>query len=326
MQRSANLVGPVAFASVALLVAACTYDRDSLLPFRDASGEDANGRQDVEDPSSDARRTDASSAAGDASIEAFADLRWSQPDEDTDSHVPSDVPLSIEARVADARPDSAADSSNGGASDATIEALADLGPSAKDSARSDSLATADAAGPVEGRGTDALWSAETPAQDSSRADRAPDLADSGIRGVGGATEIGGSPGSGGVIASGGALGGGGMPGSGGTPAAGGVAGVGGSGGVGGGNPGAGGSGGAAGSSGSGVCDGSAPPNFDSQCGSCGGTVLCDGTCSVPTPPNFGASCVSLTCVCGVELLGTIDCSGSCTTTSTCNCCGLLLCL
>jgi hypothetical protein len=55
------------------------------------------------------------------------------------------------------------------------------------------------------------------------------------------------------------------------------------------------------------CDGScsvpAPTNFAGSCGSCGGKVLCDGSCSVPTPANFGVSCN--------QCAGTIQCNGSC---------------
>ncbi len=43
------------------------------------------------------------------------------------------------------------------------------------------------------------------------------------------------------------------------------------------------------------------------CGSCGGTVLCNGACSVGTPGNLGAPCNQ----CGS---GTIQCNGQCNTT------------
>jgi hypothetical protein len=43
-------------------------------------------------------------------------------------------------------------------------------------------------------------------------------------------------------------------------------------------------------------------NYGKSCGSCGGTVQCDGSCSVNTPLKYGTSCA-----CG----GTIQCDGSC---------------
>jgi hypothetical protein len=51
------------------------------------------------------------------------------------------------------------------------------------------------------------------------------------------------------------------------------------------------------------CGGAPPPTFGALCGSCGGTVLCDGSCSVGTPSNLGAPCGS----CG----GAIRCDGTC---------------
>jgi hypothetical protein len=54
------------------------------------------------------------------------------------------------------------------------------------------------------------------------------------------------------------------------------------------------------------CDGSCsvtgPPDLGVACGSCGGTVQCDGTCSVATPPDLGQACG-----CG----GSVQCNGKC---------------
>ncbi len=55
------------------------------------------------------------------------------------------------------------------------------------------------------------------------------------------------------------------------------------------------------------CDGSCsvytPGDFGQACGSCGGTTLCDGSCSIYTPGDFGQACG-----CG----GTTQCDGLCT--------------
>jgi hypothetical protein len=55
------------------------------------------------------------------------------------------------------------------------------------------------------------------------------------------------------------------------------------------------------------CDGTCsipnPPNLGAACGSCGGTIQCNGACSIPTPSNLGRTCGS----CG----GTIQCNGAC---------------
>jgi hypothetical protein len=55
------------------------------------------------------------------------------------------------------------------------------------------------------------------------------------------------------------------------------------------------------------CDGSCgvatPATFGQMCGSCGGTVQCDSSCSVATPATFGQMCGS----CG----GTVQCDSSC---------------
>lgn len=71
----------------------------------------------------------------------------------------------------------------------------------------------------------------------------------------------------------------------------------------------------AGGPGSGGCF----PNQGQACGSCGGTVQCNGSCSVPTPSNVNASCGS----CG----GHIQCNGACSvatppgTGNSCGSCG-----
>lgn len=44
-------------------------------------------------------------------------------------------------------------------------------------------------------------------------------------------------------------------------------------------------------------------NADTPCGSCGGTISCDGKCSKPTPPSFGQPCGN----CG----GKTQCDGTC---------------
>lgn len=106
-------------------------------------------------------------------------------------------------------------------------------------------------------------------------------------------DVAGDTGSGGVVSFGGITGTGGSPGSGGMP----------------------GSGGSSSSASGGAGSGGAQAT--------GGTT--GSLCSGPTPPNYGASCVALTCVCGLQLVGAIDCGGNCATTATCNCCGLLPC-
>jgi hypothetical protein len=58
----------------------------------------------------------------------------------------------------------------------------------------------------------------------------------------------------------------------------------------------------------GPCPGAVPPNFGESCGSCGGTVQCDGGCSVATPSDLGAGCGN----CG----GTVLCSGMCSKADT----------
>jgi hypothetical protein len=68
-----------------------------------------------------------------------------------------------------------------------------------------------------------------------------------------------------------------------------------------------------------MCD----PAFGQSCGSCGGTVLCDGSCSKSTPPDLGGTCGS----CG----GTVRCDGSCSVVDpidlgqTCGCGGTVQC-
>ena len=49
------------------------------------------------------------------------------------------------------------------------------------------------------------------------------------------------------------------------------------------------------------------PEQGQDCGSCGGTIKCDGTCSIPTPTNFGQECNCAPCGCG----GSILCDGAC---------------
>jgi len=61
------------------------------------------------------------------------------------------------------------------------------------------------------------------------------------------------------------------------------------------------------SSGWGTCTGGAPPNYGSSCGSCGGTIQCNGQCSVSTPTNYGQPCNN-SC-------GTIQCNGQCSNTT-----------
>jgi hypothetical protein len=53
----------------------------------------------------------------------------------------------------------------------------------------------------------------------------------------------------------------------------------------------------------GTCSAPTPPDYGQSCGQCGGTVKCDGTCSVATPPSHGQTCG----LCN----GTILCSGAC---------------
>jgi len=53
----------------------------------------------------------------------------------------------------------------------------------------------------------------------------------------------------------------------------------------------------------GRCSFPAPASYGQSCGSCGGTVQCDGRCSVATPVDYGQSCGS----CG----GTVQCDASC---------------
>jgi hypothetical protein len=60
----------------------------------------------------------------------------------------------------------------------------------------------------------------------------------------------------------------------------------------------------------GTCTVATPANFGAACGSCGGTVKCDGTCTVATPANFGATCGS----CG----GKIKCDGTCSVATPAN--------
>jgi len=72
-----------------------------------------------------------------------------------------------------------------------------------------------------------------------------------------------------------------------------------------------------------VCGGSAPADFGSPCGTCGGTVQCSGTCSHPNPDNLDGSCGS----CG----GRVRCDGSCSVATpagyggSCSACGTVQC-
>ena len=60
----------------------------------------------------------------------------------------------------------------------------------------------------------------------------------------------------------------------------------------------------------GTCSKSTPANYGQGCGKCGGTVQCDGTCSKSTPANYGQRCGN----CG----GTIQCDGSCSKSTPAN--------
>jgi len=68
----------------------------------------------------------------------------------------------------------------------------------------------------------------------------------------------------------------------------------------------------------GACVCNVPPaGYGTPCGSCGGTITCDGTCSVATPPNLGADCW-YDCGGGTHNYGgqcyeesTIGCDGNC---------------
>ena len=55
------------------------------------------------------------------------------------------------------------------------------------------------------------------------------------------------------------------------------------------------------------CHNNEPSNYGQSCGSCGGTIQCDGSCSISTPGNYGQQCNCGPCGCG----GTIQCDGSC---------------
>jgi hypothetical protein len=54
----------------------------------------------------------------------------------------------------------------------------------------------------------------------------------------------------------------------------------------------------------GTCSATTPDDFGASCGSCEGKIRCDGTCSIPTPQNWGQ-------VCGPHCEGTIQCDGQC---------------
>ena len=58
-----------------------------------------------------------------------------------------------------------------------------------------------------------------------------------------------------------------------------------------------------------------PSNLGNSCGSCGGTIQCNGACSVSTPSNYGNSCDSPANSCSQTNSGTIQCDGSCSETT-----------
>lgn len=154
-------------------------------------------------------------------------------------------------------------------------------------------------------------------------------ASGGAGAAGGSGGTAGTGGSAGQSGGGGAAGGGGFAGAG---ASGGTAGVGGSAGGGNADSGTGATGGvpdsgpdAAGGTG-GMADSGADAchaDMGNSCGSCGGSVLCNGSCSVPTPANWNQSCGS----CG----GKINCQNQCsiptpgTYGNPCNCGGTITC-
>jgi hypothetical protein len=58
----------------------------------------------------------------------------------------------------------------------------------------------------------------------------------------------------------------------------------------------------------GTCSVETPDDVGTICGNCGGKIRCDGSCSIPTPQNLGE-------VCGSHCEGTIQCDGQCSADS-----------